>query len=201
VKNLNTYEIVVVGGGIAGLSMAALLSAKKKKVCLIEKSILGGRGITLDMKGYKFNFGAHAVYGLDRSIWKQLQQDLDLKIEWVHYDPKRTFYYKIDKLHVMPSNMETLFDSTLLKFRDKLKFIKIVLKLMMTDEIPDETLGIWLSKQKVSQIVKDTFLHLVSSNFFTSEPKKISMKVIIPYYKRLFFSQTGVSYIKEGGGV
>lgn len=194
------YDAVIVGGGIAGLSMAAILSTKNKKVCLIEKSILGGRGITLDMKGFKYNFGAHAVYGLDQSIWSKLQKDLNLNVEWNHYDPKRTYYYKNEKLFVMPSNMDTFFETKLLKFKDKIHFIKLVLKIMRTTEIQDETLAQWLSNQKISQLTKDTFLHLVSSNFFTSKPKEISMKVLIPYYKRLFLSQTGVSYIKGGWG-
>jgi phytoene dehydrogenase-like protein len=53
------YEVVVVGGGIGGLTAAALLAARGVKVCLIEKESRAGGCVTSFQKfGYEFEPGA-----------------------------------------------------------------------------------------------------------------------------------------------
>jgi C-3',4' desaturase CrtD len=53
------YEVVVVGGGIGGLTAAALLAARGVKVCLIEKeSRVGGCAASFQKFGYDFEPGA-----------------------------------------------------------------------------------------------------------------------------------------------
>ena len=66
-------RIVVVGGGIAGLSVAGLLAVRGHKVTLIEKMFeLGGRSIMQERDGFHLNFGAHAVYARDRSAMQKV---------------------------------------------------------------------------------------------------------------------------------
>src|SRR5712691_6510402 len=55
------YEVVVVGGGIGGLTVAALLAARGMDVCLLEReSRVGGCAASFDKFGYSFEQG----YGL-----------------------------------------------------------------------------------------------------------------------------------------
>jgi len=50
-----TYEVVVVGGGIGGLTVAALLAARGMNVCLLERqSRAGGCVATYEKLGYEF---------------------------------------------------------------------------------------------------------------------------------------------------
>ncbi|MDT5269513.1 MAG: hypothetical protein QOH49_1699 [Acidobacteriota bacterium] len=54
-----TYEVVVVGGGIGGLTAAALLSARGVKVCLVERaSRAGGCAAGFEHLGHEFETGA-----------------------------------------------------------------------------------------------------------------------------------------------
>lgn len=56
-------DVAVVGGGLAGLTAAALLARAGRRVALFEKAAgLGGRGRTLDRGGFRFNVGPHAIY-------------------------------------------------------------------------------------------------------------------------------------------
>jgi C-3',4' desaturase CrtD len=53
------YEVVVVGGGIGGLTAAALLAARGVRVCLFEKEArAGGCAAVFEKLGYEFEAGA-----------------------------------------------------------------------------------------------------------------------------------------------
>lgn len=53
------YEVVVVGGGIGGLTVAALMAARGVKVCLLEKESRGGGcAVLFERFGYEFEAGA-----------------------------------------------------------------------------------------------------------------------------------------------
>lgn len=55
-------DVAVVGGGLAGLTAAALLRRNGHDVVVVEPSALGGRGRSDDRHGVVFNRGPHAVY-------------------------------------------------------------------------------------------------------------------------------------------
>jgi phytoene dehydrogenase-like protein len=61
-----THEVVVVGGGIGGLTVAALLAARGVDVCLLEREAqVGGCVAPFEMMNYSFEPGAglYAMWG------------------------------------------------------------------------------------------------------------------------------------------
>ena len=74
-----TYDVVVVGGGIGGLTVAALLAARGVNVCLLEKEdTTGGCAANYSIGGYAFEGGAglYSSWGpgeLHESIFAELK--------------------------------------------------------------------------------------------------------------------------------
>ena len=68
-------EVVIVGGGMAGLAAATYLARAGKSVMLFEKAAsLGGRAATSNHDGYLFNRGIHGIYtgGATEEVLKDL---------------------------------------------------------------------------------------------------------------------------------
>ncbi|MGH9113762.1 MAG: NAD(P)-binding protein, partial [Acidimicrobiales bacterium] len=56
------WDLIVVGGGLAGLTAAATAAGSGASVLVLDAQQLGGRAVTDDVDGYRFNRGAHALY-------------------------------------------------------------------------------------------------------------------------------------------
>ncbi|WP_400164140.1 phytoene desaturase family protein [Brevibacillus sp. TJ4] len=196
----NHYDVVIVGGGLAGLSSAAYLSAKGKKVAVLERGQLGGRAVTLKIKGFNFNFGAHAIYARDSSVLRTFEKELGLHIDWQDFNPTKAKYDTGNDLTAVPANVQGLFQTRLLKGFEKVLFTFEILKTMLKMETGHPHLSIqkWMEKKHINEDVKDMMLTLASSNFFTREPEKIPSDVFFNYYRRLFTTNKPVAYI--GGG-
>ncbi len=78
----NQYHAIIVGGGIAGLTSAAYLSSKGKKVLLIEKNKeCGGLVNSFSRNGFHFDAGVRAL--LDAGIIFPMLKELDIELEVV----------------------------------------------------------------------------------------------------------------------
>ncbi|MBH8597357.1 NAD(P)/FAD-dependent oxidoreductase [Thermoactinomyces sp. CICC 10523] len=192
-------KVIVVGGGLAGLSAAARLAYNGCKVTLLEKAPkLGGRAISIPMKGFNFNFGAHAIYARDKSILRKYEHEIGLKVDWKDFSPSKAFYDMGTFTTPMPATLEGLYRTKVLDSQNKWRFAYEVFKTMSSLERgePGVLIGDYL--QKETPQVRDLLLTIASSNFFTNEPEKIPSPLFFQYYKRLFATQRAVSYI--GGG-
>lgn len=77
-----TYDTVVVGGGIAGLTSTVYLAREGQKVVLIEKNReYGGLVNTFSHNGFHFDAGVRAL--LDAGIIFTMLKDLDINLEVV----------------------------------------------------------------------------------------------------------------------
>ena len=63
-------DVVIIGGGIAGLATGALLAKQGKRVVVLEKGNQpGGRAYAYEEKGFTLNYGPHAMYRPYTGSW------------------------------------------------------------------------------------------------------------------------------------
>jgi monoamine oxidase len=71
----NEYDVIIVGGGAAGIGAARRLTANGKAVLLLEASArLGGRAFTQDLAGYPLDLGCEWLHSGDRNAWVSIAE-------------------------------------------------------------------------------------------------------------------------------
>ncbi|WP_019638689.1 FAD-dependent oxidoreductase [Paenibacillus fonticola] len=194
-------RIAIVGGGLAGLTAAAYLSDRPGvQGTVFERSPqLGGRAFTYEKSGFTLNFGAHAVYGIDRHTLLNMENELKLRFHSKQVDKRSVVYAKHGQLTPAPLDFVNIMKTGVLTTMEKFRFVAeiaaVITNIHHLKNYP--TLGEYLNQSNASPDVKELWEHLVSSNFFITpeEARKVSGEVIAEYYHNLFLSQKPVNYI------
>src|SRR6185436_10858827 len=79
---MNGYDVVVVGSGIGGLTVAALLCARGMNVCVLERqSQVGGCIARVEFSGYEFEPGIGLYTSFGRGeIYERLFSQLPVNV-------------------------------------------------------------------------------------------------------------------------
>jgi protoporphyrinogen oxidase len=200
-KEEATMKIAVIGGGLAGLTAAAYLSEiPNVEGILFERSPqLGGRAFTYEKAGFTLNYGAHAIYGIDRHKLTTMEKELGLSFSSKQVDKRRVMYAKNNKLTEAPLDFVNLLKTDILSTMQKVRFVgeitAIIANIHQLKNYP--TLGDYLAESDADDVVKELWEHLVCSNFFITpeDARQVSGAVISEYYHNLFLSTKPVNYI------
>jgi protoporphyrinogen oxidase/AcrR family transcriptional regulator len=200
-KEEPVMKIAVIGGGLAGLTAAAYLSEEPgAEGVLFERSPqLGGRAFTYEKAGFTLNYGAHAVYGIDRHKLTTLEKELGLSFSSKQVDKRRVMYEKHDKITPAPLDFVNLMKTEVLSTGQKVRFVgeitAIIANIHQLRNYP--TLGDYLAESNAGEDLKELWEHLVCSNFFISpeDARKVPGVVISEYYNNLFRSSRPVNYV------
>ena len=85
-------DVIVIGAGIAGLATAKSLKSKGYNVRILEASMrYGGRIKTIDIDGYKADFGASWIHGINGNPLYSLANENSIQTKTTHYNPSYIF--------------------------------------------------------------------------------------------------------------
>ncbi|MCD6561383.1 MAG: NAD(P)/FAD-dependent oxidoreductase [Deltaproteobacteria bacterium] len=95
-KTSEKFDAIVIGGGLAGLSCAALLAKAGLSVLLLEKNRrLGGYAVSYTIKGHRFDIAIQAIGGCGRNgiITRTLKETgQENKVNFLPFEPARVYF-------------------------------------------------------------------------------------------------------------
>lgn len=194
-------KVAIIGGGLAGLTAAAYLSEQPNvEGVLYERSPqLGGRAFTYEKAGFTLNYGAHAIYGIDRHELTNMEKELGLSFGSKQVDKRKVVYAKNGKLTPAPLDAMNLLKTDLLPSSQKVRFVAEIAAIVANIHNMKHyrTLGDYLADAGSGEDLKELWEHLVCSNFFIapSDARNVSGAVIGEYYQNLFLSNRPVNYV------
>ncbi|MEN8257215.1 MAG: NAD(P)/FAD-dependent oxidoreductase [Thermodesulfobacteriota bacterium] len=99
-----TTDVIVIGGGLAGLSTAALLANKGRKVLLLEKNQrLGGYATSYTSHGHRFDIATQALGGCgEGGVVHSILVELGIaeQIRFLACEPARMYYLPDGKTYI-----------------------------------------------------------------------------------------------------
>ncbi|MFA5374239.1 MAG: FAD-dependent oxidoreductase [Dehalococcoidia bacterium] len=164
-----SYDVLVIGSGIGGLSAAALLVASGYKTIVVEKSPrIGGRYSTIDHKGFKITTGAIEIEmgGVIQKVFDAVGVKLEATVA-------STFKYRINgKDYDMPAKGGMrAFISALAENEEETNRVMGGMKKALAWQEPADniTLRQWVQQYTENEKIIRAFWSLVSPTHFVND--------------------------------
>ncbi|MFO0947281.1 MAG: FAD-dependent oxidoreductase [Planctomycetota bacterium] len=130
-----TWDVAVIGGGLAGLTAAAKLARGGLRVGLFEQSKhLGGRAMTQVEKDIHFNLGAHALYV--RGHAAATLKEIGVSFTGKHPSAATGLVLFQGELYPLPGSLRALLTSRFLGMREKWRLARLLGSLPSIDPKP-----------------------------------------------------------------
>jgi squalene-associated FAD-dependent desaturase len=201
-------KIVVIGGGLAGLSAASFLSNAGFKIELLEASPkLGGRaysfldnetGAVIDngqhilMGCYNETLNFFKLIGAEENLTKQSHLSLNFVKQNFELCPLKA------SGSLYPFNLlSAVFNYSAISFYEKLLFIKFFTKIYLyTDkDLKELTVLEWLLLEKQTANLIKSFWEIFAVSALNTDIKKASAKIFAAVIKKIFFRGNDASAI------
>jgi phytoene dehydrogenase-like protein len=188
-------NVIIVGGGLAGLSAAVFLARAGRTVTIFERRrYLGGRAVTHLRHGYRFNLGPHAFYrnGLGWNVLRELGIPVRGGI------PKpRGIAMLGNERHKLPSNPWSLLTTSLLTLKQKATLAFLMLRIRRIDPKPYASMTVreWIDANASDDRVRQVLVAMFRLATYSDRPDLQSASAALAHLR---LAIRGVVYVDEG---
>lgn len=163
---MKEFDVVVLGGGITGLTAAQETAKKRLKVAIIEKnSSLGGLLYSIKTGKSYIEAYYHHFFTIDKYLIEKLKElKLDKRIQWNYAS---TAFLFDDGIYELSAPQQIFFFKPL-NIKEKIKFILLMLKVKLTknpNKLDNVTAKDWIIKNSDKNLYKKMFEPLLKSKF------------------------------------
>ncbi|MDC1105885.1 protoporphyrinogen oxidase [Prolixibacteraceae bacterium] len=176
---MDSYEIVILGAGISGLSTAAFLEAQGKNTLILEKrDKVGGVLSSKEIDGYTFDFAANSTVEKYESFqklynWAGLTDQLIV----ANKNASKKYLYRDNQIHALDNPLSYVF-TKLLSFKTKLRVLKEPF-VKARKSGTDESMADFVVR-RFGQEFLDYTLNPLVAGVYAGDPKDLSMLAAYP---------------------
>ncbi|MBD3256106.1 MAG: FAD-dependent oxidoreductase [Candidatus Lokiarchaeota archaeon] len=194
------FKYIIVGGGIAGLHIGALLSQHGRTLVLEKTAQIGGRAKVNEIKGFKLDFGPHPIrFGPKSDLAKSLRE-INKPIEFIKPGDFWAFLDDGTKTIFPAGGVEQIKNSKMVPFKETMALIvKIMSKMKSKDfeALYNVSLKDWWNQENLSLELRK-FLKMVSSSIQVNPfPERSSAGEILENIKNVL--KKGSIFYPKGG--
>lgn len=196
-SNEDTAEVIVIGGGIAGLTAATFIARSGRSVRLFEQSrALGGRAQTKEQGGFYLNIGPHALYRGGRGM--EVLRELGIEPRGSVPSVSGAFAVKNGAKHTFPAGALSLLMTSLFGLSAKLEAARLLASVAKIDgnRLMNVTVREWLDQNVSHAEVKDLILAAFRVATYTNAPDLMSAGAALEQLKKA--QDKSVLYLDSG---
>ena len=193
-------DVVIIGGGVAGLTTAALLARSgKRAVTLFEQSSheIGGRARTSVFEGFYFNQGPHALYlsDLGAAVLKELGITYNGQVA---AGKGATYLIKDGKKHLAPGDYGSISSVKSDGNSDEIERNQFFDSLAKIDfsQLENVTVQEWLDKNIHDKNLAEIIKSLLRLNTYANDPDTQSVGSAL---HQLYLASLGGTMYVDGG--
>ncbi|MDI1483803.1 FAD-dependent oxidoreductase [Polyangium sp. y55x31] len=191
-------RVVVIGGGLAGLSAAAYAARAGRRVTVLEKaSELGGRAATHEKKGFSLNIGPHALYRGGEA--ERVLDELGVEMKGAP-PPTNSGAYAIDGelLRALPTGPVSLLTSSLLPLIGKIEVARLLARLDKVDvtALGETSFEAFLTQKVRTPEARAVVRALIRLSTYSSDLTRLSADAAISQFQ--LGTTRGVIYLHDG---
>lgn len=193
---MNRWDVLIVGGGLAGLTSATILARAGKRVALLERSNhAGGHAVTQNQNGYLLNLGPHALYMKGEAV--SVLRELGIEPQGTKPTAKGSFLFLQNRLEPLPSNPATVLMTKFGPLSARWEVARFLISLMQKPASlwADRTVAAWLRGLR-HQEARDMIKTLIRVSSYSNAPDIQSAEMAADQLQRAV--KGGVLYVHGG---
>lgn len=193
------YDYLIIGGGISGLHLGALLSQHGEVLLLEKSSVLGGRAKVIEIDGFKLDYGIHLVrFGPESALGTSLLE-VDKSISFIK--PGQSWaYLKNGEKELFPAGgLMDIIRSKLVPFGKTIRLLLQIKKMEQEElrELCDVSLAEWYEQENIPKNIQ-RYLTMTSSAVQVNPfPNRSSAGELLKNIQRVL--ERGSAYYPKGG--
>ncbi|MBS1786182.1 MAG: NAD(P)/FAD-dependent oxidoreductase [Acidobacteria bacterium] len=177
-------KVVIVGGGLAGLTAANFLAKGGSQITLFEKSRLkGGRAATFQKQGFFFNLGPHALYRGGQAF--RILRELGVEISGGTPKVEGTWAIADGRKHKLPGKPLSLLTTSLLGIPAKLEAARVLKEFPKIDAAKVEHLTVreWLDRKIRNKDLRQFLQAFFRLGTYANDPERLSAGLALAQFQ------------------